>query len=36
VIDQEAIGHARRATRARQIISEVESDLEVRRRVGER
>jgi hypothetical protein len=28
VIDDEAIGHGRRATRARQIISEVESDLE--------
>jgi hypothetical protein len=28
VIDDEAIGHGRRASRARQIISEVESDLE--------
>lgn len=37
VIDDEAIGHGRRATRARQIISEVESDLEgsrTRGRVG--
>lgn len=32
MIDEDAISHARRATRAREIISEVESDLEVRRR----
>jgi hypothetical protein len=35
VIDEDAISHARRATRAREIISEVESDLESRRRRGE-
>jgi hypothetical protein len=32
VVDEHAIGHARRATRAREIISEVETDLDGRRR----
>jgi hypothetical protein len=31
IIDEDAIGHARRATRAREIIDDVESDLETRR-----
>lgn len=35
VIDEDAISHARRATRAREIISDVESDLDARRREAE-
>jgi hypothetical protein len=35
VIDEDAISHARRATRAREIISDVETDLDARRRERE-